>query len=127
MEKEKVISLINDYFKAWVKKDKKLFLSTLHNEAIVRECTGAVCQGKTALEAWFTDWNKGTNRVDYWKIKSFGYDKENSTAYVEWIFKCLYENEEYEWEGASIIYFKDDLIIGINEYEMKTDKFYPYN
>lgn len=127
MEKEAAKELIEKYIKAWKEKDLDLFLSVLHNLVEVRECTGAIYQDKETLEKWFIDWNQGTNKVIYWEIKSFGFDKKKSAAFVEWKFKCSYENKEYEFEGSSAVYFKDGLILKVNEYEMKLEKFYPYS
>lgn len=127
MEKEAAKKLIEKYIKAWKEKDFKMLLSVLHEQAEVRESTGAVYQGKETLEKWFISWNQGTNKVIYWEINSFGFDEKREVAFIEWKFKCSYENKEYEFEGSSIVYFKDNLIFGINEYEMKLEKFYPYN
>ncbi len=124
MEEKIARELIEKYFKAWKEKDLKSFLSVLHNQAEVRESTGAIYQGKKTLEKWFTSWNRGTNRVIYWKINSFGFDEKKSTAFLEWKFKCSYESKEYEFEGSSIVYFKDKFILGINEYEMKLERDY---
>ena len=104
-----------------------MFLSVLYDQVEVRENTGAIYQGKKTLEKWFTSWNRGANKVIYWEINSFGFDEKKSAAFVEWNFKCKYENKEHEFEGSSIVYFKDNLIFGINEYEMKLEKSYPYN
>ncbi|MFA5015586.1 MAG: nuclear transport factor 2 family protein [Actinomycetota bacterium] len=127
MKKEAAKELIEKYIEAWKEKDLKMFLDVLHDHAEVRECTGAEYLGKKTLEKWFTSWNQGTNRVIYWEIKSFGFDRKKSAAFVEWKFKCSYENKEYEFEGSSAVYFKDGLILKVNEYEMKLEKFYPYN
>lgn len=118
MDKAKARELITAYCNAWVQNDSHLFSSVLHNEAVVRECTGSVMEGKVVLQQWFSDWNSNRNKVDYWTIQTFGYDGGNLTAFVEWEFKCEYKSKEYEWNGCSIVYFKDHLISGINEYEM---------
>lgn len=127
MEEKIARELIEKYFKAWKEKDLKMFLSVLHNQIEVRESTGAVYQGKKILGKWFASWNQGTNEVIYWEINSFGFDEKREAAFIEWKFKCKYENKEYEFEGSSIVYFNDNLIFGINEYEMKLEKSYPYN
>lgn len=53
--------------------------------------------------------------MEYWQIKKLGFDEENQTAFVEWRFKCVYGAKQYEWDGASIVYFKDSQIIELNE------------
>jgi len=127
MEEEIAKELIEKYTKAWKEKDLKMLLSVLHDRIEIRESTGAVYHGKKTLEKWFTSWNQGTNKVIYWEINSFGFDEKREVAFIEWKFKCSYENKEYEFEGSSIVYFKDELISRINEYEMKLEKFYPYS
>lgn len=126
MEEETVKKLIEKYIKGWKDRDLEMLLSVLHAQIEVRECTGAVYQGKETLEKWFTDWNQGTNKILYWKINSLSFDENKSVAFFEWKFKCFFEDKEYEFEGLSIIYFKDKLIFRIKEYEMKLEKFYPY-
>ncbi|GGH27434.1 nuclear transport factor 2 family protein [Paenibacillus segetis] len=126
MNRNQTSIIINEYFESWIKKDMEMFTKVVHDEAIIRECTGAVMEGKNELENWFTQWNNSDNKVDYWTIKEIGYDEVRNVAFVEWRFKCLFDAKEYEWEGSSIVYFKDSLIIELNEYEMKQDKFFPY-
>lgn len=79
-----------------------MFSKVVHNAAIIRECTGAVMEGKNELVNWFTQWNNSDNKVDYWEIKEIGFDEASKAAFVEWRFKCLYDAQEYEWDGASI-------------------------
>jgi len=118
--------LTRQYFESWVTADNERFIKTLHDKAVVRECNGTVIEGMEQLKAWFSEWNEHGNSVEYWDIKVFGWDEEADTAFVEWTFKCVYDNQEYEWDGSSIIYFRDSLIYEINEYEMKKEKFYPF-
>ncbi len=127
MKEETAKDLIEKYIRGWKDNDLEILLPVLHDEVELWECTGAVYQGKRTIERWFTDWYQGTNRILYWEIKSFGFDEKNSTAFIEWKFKCRHENKEHEFEGSSVIYFKDELIFKINEYETKLEKFYPYN
>lgn len=126
MNRNQVTSIVNDYFESWVKKDIGMFSNVIHDAVIVRECTGAVMEGKEELVKWFTHWNQSNNKVDYWTIKEIGFDERRNVAFVEWTFKCIYDATEYVWDGASIVYFKESLIIELNEYEMKIEKFYPY-
>jgi hypothetical protein len=121
-----VVQLISTYFQSWVDQDFDMFNSVVHKEAVVRECNGAVIEGKAELFRWFTEWNSESNQVVNWNIKCIGFDEHQEVAFVEWTFKCLYKSKEYEWEGSSIVYFKDALMYEINEYEMKQDKYFPY-
>ncbi len=126
MKEETAKKLIEKYVNGWKDGDLKILLSVLHDRVEVRECTGAVYQGKKTIGKWFTSWNQGTNKIIYWEINSFGFDEKKAVAFFEWKFKCRYENKEYQFEGSSIVYFKDELLFRINEYEMKLKKFYPY-
>lgn len=118
--------LIKTYFHSWIEKNFEQFTSVIHDEAIVRECTGAVIEGKAELHRWFKEWNDSGNQVVFWKIHTIGYDKERTSAFVEWTFKCIFEEQEYEWDGCSMVHFRDSLIVELNEYEMKREKFHPY-
>jgi hypothetical protein len=119
--------LVEKYARGWKDKNLEMLLEVIHKEVEVWECTGAVYKGKRTFKKWFTNWYKGANKIIYWDINSFGFDNEQSAAFIEWKFKCKYENKEYEFEGSSVIYFKDELIFRVNEYETKLEKSYPYN
>jgi ketosteroid isomerase-like protein len=126
MNREEAKDLITRYFRAWVKRDFDLFAGTVHDETVVRECTGAVIEGKEQLHRWFREWNGQGNEVLDWRIHRFGYDGVQQSAFVEWTFKCRYEGREYEWDGCSAVSFRDDRICELNEYEMKREKHCPY-
>lgn len=126
MNRDKAVDLITRYFKAWEDKDFDLFAGTIHDAAIVRECTGAIIEGREQLHRWFSLWNGNDNGVLYWHVHRIGYDNERRAAFVEWTFKCRYEGKEYEWDGSSVVSFRDFLIYELNEYEMKKEKHYPY-
>lgn len=126
MHRNDAVDTITFYFESWVENDFSKFSRVIHDEAIVRECTGAIIEGKDELRKWFAQWNENGNRVVHWIIEYIGFDKESVSAFVEWKFKCIFEGKEYEWNGASIVYFRDSLIIELNEYEMKQEKFFPY-
>jgi len=126
MNRDRAIDLIRRYFKAWVDMDFDLFAGTVHDDATVRENTGAVMEGREQLHRGFAWWTRSNNEVDYRNIHRIFYDEEQQTAFVEWTFKCRYEGQEYEWDGSSAITFRDSLIYEINEYEAKKEKHYPY-
>ena len=126
MNREKAFEKINQYFTSWIEKDVNLFESVLHDESVIRECTGTVIQGRDQLNRWFIQWNRNGNEVVSWEIKNIGYDSERMNAFVEWNFICKFMSRKYEFEGSSIIYFENSLIKEINEYEMKKKKSCPY-
>lgn len=126
MNRDKAVETITLYFESWVRKDFEKFTRVMHDKAIVRECTGAIIEGKDELSRWFTQWNESGNKVISWIINDIGFDKERMSAFVEWKFQCIFEGKEYKWDGSSIVYFMDSLIVELNEYEMKQGKFSPY-
>lgn len=126
MNRKLAEELITRYINAWVNKDFETFKQVVHHQACVRECTGAVITSKAELHRWFTEWNRSDNQVVYWHIHYIGYDEGGNKAFVEWSFKCIYESHHYEWDGASIVSFRDALISELNEYEMKQKKLFPY-
>ena len=126
MDKKTAFTIINNYFNSWLQQDKELFLSQLHDEIIVRECTGDMYNNKVIASNWFAGWNIEGNKVLRWEICESHYDREKQVAVVEWVFECMYESNKYSFEGASIVEFKDGLIIKIGEYKMDINKKYPY-
>lgn len=119
MERVRARELTDRYFTAWLDADIAAFLSCLHRKAVVRECTGAAFEGLEELERWFGEWNRGENRVTQWEVSSWGFDEGEESAFIEWEFRCLYEGTEYEWLGASVVHFRDERILELNEYERK--------
>lgn len=119
MDKSEARGLIDRYFTAWLEADREAFLSCLHPQAVVRECNGSAYAGRQELERWFRDWNRDGNRVQRWDILAAGFDEQEVTAFVEWEFRCVYEQAEYGWLGVSIIRFADGVIREVNEYERR--------
>ncbi len=126
MNKNKAYTIVDNYFKAWLDQNKALFLSLLHNKIIVKECTGDMYKSKSICNDWFDGWHKHNNKVLQWDITQRNYDEEKQTVVVEWLFTCQFEEAVYTFEGCSLIEFKDDLIIGLREYQMDVNKKYPY-
>jgi len=83
MNRDRAIDLISRYFKAWVDMDFDLFAGTVHDDATVRENTGAVMEGREQLHRWFAWWTRSNNEVDYWNIHRIFYDEEQQTAFVD--------------------------------------------
>ncbi len=126
MDKNLAFAMIDNYFRSWLEQDKELFLSQLHNDIVVRECTGDMYINKDISSKWFEGWNVEGNKVLRWDILGRYYDYMNQVGVVEWIFKCIYEYKDYSFKGSSIVAFKDNLIVKINEYQMDINKKYPF-
>lgn len=118
MNKDKAILLTDNYFKAWLTKDFKLFSSVLHQDIIVKECIGDIYNSKEVAEKWFKSFNIN-NSVLKWDIYEYLYDFENETLIPLWVFRLSYEGNEFGFKGTSIIRFKDELIHSIDEYQME--------
>ncbi|OUN00564.1 MAG: hypothetical protein BAA02_10100 [Paenibacillaceae bacterium ZCTH02-B3] len=74
---------------------------------VYKKCTGAVIEGREQLDRRFRSWNGDGNEVLHWNIHRIGYDSRQQSAFVEWTFKCRYEGKAYEWDGASIVVFRN--------------------
>lgn len=119
--------LIYRYFNSWLQQDLDQFKTILHTEVVIKECNGPIYKGKNAAEMWFSSWNRNNNRVLQWDISNLFYEDKSNQAAIEWLFKCRFDEEEYSFYGSSIIRFRDNLIVSLNEYQMQIEQFYPYN
>lgn len=119
MEKAQARTLVKRYFDSWLFPNPTQFLSCLHPAGVVRECTGAQYSGREQHSKWFAAWNSGGNRVKSWDLRSFGYDGDSQSAFAEWYFQCTFEGVDYDWLGASVIRFREGMILELNEYERK--------
>lgn len=126
MDRMLAFTIIDRYFKSWLEQDKEAFLSLLHEEILVKECTGDTYNNKAIAQRWFEGWNKEGNKVLNWDISSRYYDQDSQVAVVEWKFECLYDYNAYSFLGSSIVGFKDELIIKLFEFQMDIDEKYPY-
>lgn len=126
MKRDTAHELVTQYVDSWLSQDMALFLGTLHDDVIVRECYGPVYEGKRACERWFWTWHDEENRVLQWMIRSFLFDSETRTAAFEWDFSCVAEGEEHAFFGSSHVTFRDGRIDSINEYEMTADQYQRY-
>jgi len=127
MLREVAKELVERYFKAWLDKDEELFLSTLHDEIVIKECYGPIYEDKQACKKWFREWHHNENKVLIWNIDSLYFDEDESVMTVEWYFECMFEGQQAGFLGSSVIIFENDLIISINEYSMKKEHYKPYN
>ncbi len=126
MNKKLAYTITENYFDSWLKQDLKGFLSLLHDDIIIHECTGDVYNNKSIARMWFEDWNVDGNKVLRWDIINKFYDNDKETVILEWEFECVYEYKQYAFQGSSTICFKESLIYKINEYQMNIEKKYPY-
>lgn len=126
MNENLAFTITENYFDSWLKQDKKEFLSLLHDDVMIQECTGDIHNNKSIARKWFEGWNVGGNKVLKWDINNKFYDNGKETVILEWEFECLYEFIKYVFQGASTICFKENLIYKLNEYQMNIEKKHPY-
>jgi hypothetical protein len=104
-------------------KDPSAIEEYFSDSIVYSECYGPEYRGKEQCLRWFKDWNnKGS--VLAWEIKNITSIKD--TCFVEWHFGCDYENKIAEFDGVSIIKFKDGKIIQIKEFQSKSEHYFPY-
>lgn len=119
--------IVESYFYSWLQNDFNRFRNLLHPNIKVEECTGDTYIGSKACEDWFKTWNQVGNRVLNWKISNTISGKLNSEIIVEWSFTCEFDYKTYSFDGCSIFAFEDHKIIGLKEFQMDTNKKFPYN
>jgi len=76
MNKKLAYTITENYFDSWLKQDLKGFLSLLHDDIIIHECTGDVYNNKSIARMWFEDWNVDGNKVLRWDIINKFYDND---------------------------------------------------
>jgi len=120
-----MFEIINNYLQAWLKKDIAIFMEVLDENVRIEECYGPYYIGKTECQKWFRNWNAPTeNKVISWEIKDYWEVEE--TAFATWTFECSYKSEHILFDGISLVKFADGKITCLKEFEMKHEKFRPY-
>lgn len=116
--------VIEKYFNAWIDNNIDIVNQTFSDEVVYSECNGPVYEGKEQIKKWFYEWNlKG--KVQKWDIKRISVCDNN--AFVEWYFKCVYENVVYDFDGVTVVDFdSNNKIIKLSEYQSDTKHIYPY-
>ncbi len=100
--------VIDEYFSSWIHQNRNQFLSLLDEDIVVKECTGDVYEGIEAAQTWFETWNGNGNKVLSWEISNRYFDVKNEVATVIWLFECLFEGENFIFEGASVVKFRNN-------------------
>lgn len=119
--------ITDDYFKAWIERDKELFLSLLDPNVVINECTGDSYLNKVVAGNWFKGWHEEGNHVLSWDINECFFDKSKEVASAIWRFVCVYKGQEYSFDGVTMIRFNENKIISLDEYQMEVIKKYPYS
>lgn len=114
MNKATAYLLIQSYIDGWINGNLESIVSTLCEDCVIIESHGPRYTGLENIKGWVNDWFVDNNRVNRWKVSSFCFTDEN--AFFEWSFNCSFENKIYDFEGASLVTFRDSKIFSINEY-----------
>lgn len=109
-------NLVERYIEGWIKQDSQTILSTLSSNCVIRESHGPIYQGHEIVARWVDDWHREGSTVDLWRITSFCFIEE--FAFFEWHFVCTVSDQEYEFDGASILKFEGGKIAELREYRM---------
>lgn len=116
--------IIQNYFKAWLKKDNRILEETFADDVVYSECYGPEYHGISQILQWFEDWNRN-NTVLEWTIKNFLH--QDSITVVEWYFKCRCGDAEEGFDGVSLVEFDDgNKITVLKEFQSKAEHCYPY-
>lgn len=122
MNKSKIFQI---YINAWLNKDNDGFLGVLSERILITECYGAQYKGKSECAQWFSHWNTSAyNLVKSWRIT--GQQFEGEISFFTWTFECIYEEKLEIFDGCSLVKFDGNLISEIQEFQMKHEKFRPY-
>ena len=116
-------AIIKKYFQSWTTRDFSNLDTYFDEKIIYRECYGPIYIGLDELHQ-FIDNMMNRQKVLNWRIdKILPTDKNTYT--VLWYFHAV-EHTEYDFDGASIIQFKDNKIIDVAEYQSKHETFRPF-
>lgn len=116
--------IIEDYFSSWRAGDQTFMREHFDENVKYVECHGPVYLCREQTLKWFADWN-AKGKVLEWEIKRFIHEM-NATV-VEWYFRCLYDEQIGSFDGVSIVEFsQDDLIISVQEFESRSEHYFPY-
>jgi ketosteroid isomerase-like protein len=114
MDTHKATNLIKQYVEGWKAAQIDDVLNTLAEDCVVTESYGPIYRGRDKVRVWIEKWLGEDNRVLQWDIHSFVHGQDS--AAFEWSFKCLWHGSEFNFEGASVVQFKNGKIWYMREY-----------
>lgn len=121
-------ALFAQYIQSWESKDLTPFLACLTDDVIITECYGATYVGKTEAKEWFQHWTAPTeNQVVKWDILAEFEDSTNNTAFFNWRFHYIYQEQTNVFEGLSQVTFSETgKMTEVKEYKMAFNKTRPH-
>jgi ketosteroid isomerase-like protein len=114
MNAELADRLIRQYVDGWRESDAAKILETVTDDCVIAESHGPTYHGKEQAARWIDTWFGAGGEVLAWEIRSLEATRE--AAFFEWSFACQWLGESYEFEGASVVRFRDEKIASIREY-----------
>ncbi|AUI70929.1 hypothetical protein COSHB9_19640 [Companilactobacillus alimentarius] len=118
------IDIIQQYFQSWLTKDFSKLDDYFDSKIIYRESYGPIYIGLSELHQWISTMSK-QQKVLSWRIDKI-LQSDKNTFTVLWYFHAI-EHTEYDFDGVSIIQFKDNKITDVSEYQSKHETFRPFS
>jgi len=106
--------LIRQYVEGWRKGDAAMILASVNADCVIVESHGPSYRGKDQIARWVDTWFGAGGEVLLWEIRSL--EVLGDAGFFEWSFACKWLGERYDFEGASVVRFKETLISNIREY-----------
>jgi hypothetical protein len=105
---------IRQSVEGWRDGDAAEILATVTEDCVITESHGLTYHGKDQVVRWVETWFGAGGAVLAWEIRSL--EATHEADFFEWAFACRWLGEEYEFEGASVVRFRDEKIVSIREY-----------
>lgn len=117
-------TIIRTYFNCWLEQDGTALDEIFAPDINYSECYGPEYRGLETIKRWFSEWNH-CGKVLNWDIKQFIHQEQRCA--VEWYFNCVYDGENGEFDGVSLIEFDEqNRIVSLKEFQSKIPHEYPY-
>ncbi|MGX7164696.1 nuclear transport factor 2 family protein [Enterococcus massiliensis] len=116
-------TIIKEWFESWVTKDFSKIEEYFIEDIYYRECYGPIYCGLSQLSQWI-ELMKAKQDVLEWRIDRI-FAVQSDIFVVEWYFRAR-EEQEYAFDGVSIIEFKKEKIKKLTEYQAKHETYRPF-
>ncbi len=117
--------IIRDYFTSWVTEDVSLWRSWFDENVLYYESVGTAYKGIEQMISWQKDWAEH-GKVFSWDVSEMHCSGDTHT--VLWRFHCVYDGNESEFIGVSVIDFNDsDKITLLREFAADPNFVFPYS
>ncbi len=116
--------IIKDYFTSWITEDVSMWRSWFDENVFYYESVGTAYKGIEQMLSWQKNW------IEHGKVFSWDISEmlsSGDTYTVLWNFRYVYDGNEGEFIGVSIIDFNDsDKITLLREFAAEPNFAYPY-